>query len=529
MKLNSISFALVCLLFSRTNAVNAQNQQSLDADNQHITVFLDKAQIEAKVKANIKEGQNRLIIGNIAQSTIANSIQVGAKGDLIILGVKFRENHLANKKRNLLEDSLKNTKNELEVLEVLIKVADNERNMLMANANIKNEKEGLAPEELKEMMDFFRTKLTEIGTRQMQLVRQANDLKAKVEKYQSQLTEQGSSLSRPAGEIELLLSSKTNQTSEINLTYIATGAAWSPSYDIRAKNVRSNIDLAYKAQIFQNTGIDWKNVKLTLSTSNPSEGGDKPTLETSKLSIYEPLPEQKPSNRNLKFAAPMAMADAAMATQEITFAVETIQTTLAVNFDITIPYTVISGNNSTIVDIQSHSLPSIFNYYSVPKFDKDAFLVAKIVDWEKYNLLPGMANIYFEGLFVGNTQIGNADTKDTMQISLGRDKKIIAKKEEIKDYKSNKTIGSNIKEEFGYKISIRNTKSENVSLVLEEQIPVSQDSRIEVELEEAKGADFNKETGKLTWNLNLAASEEKELIIKYNVKYPKGKNIQGLN
>ncbi len=526
MKLNSISFVLSTLLIWGAYSTRAQNQQSIEAENQHITVFLDKAQVEAKVKANVKEGQNRLIIGNIAQTTLSNSIQIGIKGELTLLGVKFRENHLGNKKRNLLEDSLKNIKNELEVMDVLIKVADNERNMLMANSNIKNEKEGLSPEELKEMMDFFRTKLTEIGTRQMQLIRQANDLKEKIEKYQKQLTEQGSTLSRPAGEIELLISSKNAQVAEISLSYIATEAAWTPNYDIRAKNVRSNIDLAYKGQIYQNTGIDWKNVKLTLSTGNPSEGGDKPTLETNKLSIFEPSPEAK-TTRNLKYSA--VMAEAPAPENDMMPFVTSTQTTLAVNFDITIPYTVSSGTNPTTVDIQTHSLPSVFKYYSVPKFEKDAFLVAKIIDWEKYNLLPGSANIYFEGLFVGNTQIGNSDTKDTMQISLGRDKKIIAKKEEIRDYKSNKTIGSNIKEEFGYKILVRNTKNENISLVLEEQIPVSQDSRIEVELEEAKGAEFDKETGKLTWNLNLQTSEEKELILKYNVKYPKGKNIQGLN
>jgi hypothetical protein len=111
---------------------------------------------------------------------------------------------------------------------------------------------------------------------------------------------------------------------------------------------------------------------------------------------------------------------------------------------------------------------------------------------------------------------------------MGRDKKIISKRETIEEFKSRKNVGSNIRETFGYRITLRNTKNEPISIVMEDQVPISQDSRIEVELEDAIGADFNRETGKLTWKLTLQPLENKEVLLKYNVKYPKGKNIQGL-
>ncbi|HEY1056718.1 MAG TPA: DUF4139 domain-containing protein, partial [Emticicia sp.] len=157
-----------------------------------------------------------------------------------------------------------------------------------------------------------------------------------------------------------------------------------------------------------------------------------------------------------------------------------------------------------------------------------AFLTAIITNWEKYNLLPGSANIYFEGTFVGTSDIANSDTRDSLLISLGRDKKIITKRETVEAFKSRRNIGSNVRESFGYKIMLRNTKSEPIDIVIEDQVPISQDSRIEVETEELQGADYNKETGKLIWRLTLQPLDNKEILLKYNVKYPKGKNIQGL-
>lgn len=541
--------SLLTLFFSKTAILNStlglgalllgfhfpifsQGQVKVDAENQHITVFLNRAQIDARIKTTVQAGTSKMIIGNVATTADPNSIQIGGKGDVVIMGVKFKQNYLGNKNRSVLEDSLKMVKSELEVVDVLVKVADNERNMLMANSNIKNEKDGATPEDLKEMMDFFRTKLTEIGTRQMQLLRQSKDLQEKIKRFQQQLDSQGTNLNQPAGEIELTLQAKAYSSVELNLTYIANNAGWLPVYDIRAKDIKSNIDLAYRANVYQSTGIDWKNVKLTLSTANPAEGGTKPELFAQYLSVFEPVVMQSKNIRMMKSEnAPQAMAMDAVPLNEVASSasfVNTVQKTLAINFDISIPYSVPSGGIAELVDIQNHSLSSSYKYYSVPKFDKDAFLTAIITDWEKYNLLPGTANVYFEGTFVGTTDIANGEAKDSLFISMGRDKKIISKRETIEEFKSRKNMGSNIRESFGYRITLRNTKNEAISIVMEDQLPISQDSRIEVELEDAIGADFNRETGKLTWKLTLQPLENKEILFKYNVKYPKGKNIQGL-
>jgi uncharacterized protein (TIGR02231 family) len=533
------------LILFISNQLFAQNSLNVNADIQHVTVFLDKSQIDGVIKTNVGAGTTKIVVENVASTTDPNSIQVGGKGDITILGVKFSQNFLRKGKVNPIEDSLKLSKNEIETLSMLIKVAENERTMLMANANIKTEKDGISAEELKEMGDFFRTKLTEIGTRQLQLEKQLFAAREREKRLNQQLAEQAKR-NQSQGEIIISVQAKNPTSIELNLSYIANNAGWSPIYDLRTKDIRSAMSLAYRANVYQNTGIDWKNVKLTLSTSNPSQGGIKPELDTQFLTVYEPQPvfkrgrgdyagDNQPNSPQPVMAMSNEEKVAGFAKKEDdvwaaakNLAVGVSESTLSVNFDIQIPYSIPSSGNPELVDIQNHSLNADYRYSTVPKYDTDAFLVAVVKDFEKYNLLPGKANVYFEGTFVGETQIAGSGTTDSLMVSLGRDKKIITKREMVDNFKSRKSVGSNIKETFGYRISLRNTKSEAVTLSIEDQIPVSQDSRIEVELEDAKGAALKAEDGKLTWNITLQPLDTKEIIVKYNVKYPKGKTINNL-
>jgi uncharacterized protein (TIGR02231 family) len=167
-------------------------------------------------------------------------------------------------------------------------------------------------------------------------------------------------------------------------------------------------------------------------------------------------------------------------------------------------------------------------YSAAPKLDQDAFLLARATGWEEFNLLPGEANVFFEGTFVAKTFIDPNSTKDTLAISLGRDKRVVVKREKLKDYTSKKFIGSNKRETYAYEISVRNTKAEALKIIVEDQVPVSQNSQIEVTVADVGGAKYNKDTGKLIWELTLQPNETKKVVYKFEVKYPKDKIIPGL-
>ena len=182
----------------------------------------------------------------------------------------------------------------------------------------------------------------------------------------------------------------------------------------------------------------------------------------------------------------------------------------------------------TLVDIRKYDLNASYLYSVAPKLDMDAFLLAKGTGWEEFSLLPGEANIFFEGTFVGKTAINPNSIKDTLAISLGRDKRIVVKREKVKDFTTRKAIGSNIRETYSYELSVRNTKQEPIQIIVEDQVPVSQNSQIEVLVTDSGGAAYNKDTGKLQWIWTLQPNETKKAAFKFEVKYPKDKQISGL-
>jgi uncharacterized protein (TIGR02231 family) len=189
---------------------------------------------------------------------------------------------------------------------------------------------------------------------------------------------------------------------------------------------------------------------------------------------------------------------------------------------------VVSASKPTLVDIRSHELKADYIYSVAPKLDRDAFLMARATGWEEFSLLPGDANIFFEGTFVGKSYIDPNSIKDTLAISLGRDKRIVVKREKLKDFSSKKLIGTNQRASYAYEISIRNTKAEAIKIIIEDQIPVSQNNQIEVTVSDTGLAKYNANTGKLTWEMNLQPNETKKVVYKFEVKYPKDKIIAGL-
>ena len=196
-----------------------------------------------------------------------------------------------------------------------------------------------------------------------------------------------------------------------------------------------------------------------------------------------------------------------------------------VEFEIKTPYSVASGNKNLSVEVEHYDLPAQYEYYSVPKVDKDAFLLANIVDWEKYNLLEGEANIFFENTFVGKTILDVRYTSDTLNLSLGRDKNVMVSREKVKDYNKKQFFGNKKEDTRTWKIIVKNNKKQTINFVLLDQIPVSTMEEIEVSPDNLSGGILNKETGEVKWKFDLKPSDKKELELKYTVKYPKDKTL----
>ena len=204
---------------------------------------------------------------------------------------------------------------------------------------------------------------------------------------------------------------------------------------------------------------------------------------------------------------------------------EQVEKQTTVDFEIEVPYTINSDNKSYSVDMSTYSLPATYQYFCVPKVNKDVFLIASISDWEKYNLLEGEANIFFEHTYIGKSLLDVRYAKDTLKISLGRDKSITVNREKIKDFTSKKFFGSK-KEEFrNWNIIVKNNKNQKINMLLFDQVPVSTLEEIKIDITEKSGAKQNSLTGEIKWSFSIEPRDIKIFDLKYSIKYPKNRNL----
>ncbi len=326
----------------------------------------------------------------------------------------------------------------------------------------------------------------------------------------------------------------------MDINYITNSASWSPFYDLRAESIKEPINMMYKAQVVQNSGVDWKKVKLTLSSGNPNQNNQAPILSSwflrygnyydiSQISVQNKLQSRGYYAKEENEKADMEVAAApVMADSSISNFTSISENQLNVSFDIDIPYDIMSNGKAHSVALKEIKLTASYKYYAAPRVEKEAFLLAEINDYSKYNLLQGEANIIFEGMHVGKTVINPNQTADTLNLSMGRDKKISIKREKVVDKSGTKFLSSYKEQTFTYDITVRNNKKEEVNMLLKDQYPLSSDKEITVELIDDGKAKVNTETGIMTWELKLAPNETKKIRISYKVKYPKDKIIDNL-
>ena len=202
-----------------------------------------------------------------------------------------------------------------------------------------------------------------------------------------------------------------------------------------------------------------------------------------------------------------------------------VENQTTVEFEVDMRYTIKSNGENLTINLKSHEIETIYAYYAVPKLDKDAFLIARIINWDKFNLLEGEANLYFENAYVGRSILNANTLTDTLDISLGRDKNIIIGRKKMDTFSKRMTLASNKIESRGFNITVRNKKSQSIQLTIFDQIPVSAISTIEINATELSKGVLEEPTGIVTWTMELGPQKQTELKLAYEVKYPKREQL----
>ena len=201
---------------------------------------------------------------------------------------------------------------------------------------------------------------------------------------------------------------------------------------------------------------------------------------------------------------------------------------LNTNFEIDLPYDIESDGKLHSVTIKDQEISCILKNYAVPRIDKEAYLLAEVADWQNLDLLPGDANIIMDDTYIGKSVIDPNTTADTLNLTLGRDKRIAIKRSLVKELSSLKTSGGSSRQLFTYEILVNNNKLTDINLLLKDQFPLSTIKEVEVKLEDGSDAMINMETGVLTWKIDLKPGESRKVRFSYSVKYPKDKKIVNL-
>ncbi|MDL2302930.1 DUF4139 domain-containing protein [Dysgonomonas sp. OttesenSCG-928-D17] len=200
---------------------------------------------------------------------------------------------------------------------------------------------------------------------------------------------------------------------------------------------------------------------------------------------------------------------------------------LTMVYNIDMPYTIPGNGKEQTIDLQTRETTAEYKYYCAPKLDPETYLLAEISNWEQLNLLSGKANITYDGTYVGESFINARSIQDKLTLTLGTDKRVTVKREKMQDFSSTKFLGSDTKQAFAYRLTVRNGQNKPVKMVLKDQYPISTQKAIEVELlKETTAWTANKEDlGVITWEEEIKAGETKTYQINYTVKYPKGSNL----
>ena len=603
MKKNKI--LLLLLLTAALPGFAGEGGNAVPAILRSATIYRSGAELVHTAKTSLRQGNNELVIDDISNNIDVGSIRIGNTGNVTILSVEFSKEYLKPEKMSpltrKLQDSLDILQKELEKISMLIKADNDLLDLLVSNKKIGGEQNGLSVAELAKMMDYYRQKSLELRTELNTGKEKETRLNKGIDKLQAQIQEEEIKNTKTSGRILLQLLSPQAGEVEFTISYLTPTAYWNPSYDLRVDNINDPMRLLYKAKLVQTSGIDWKQVKLTLSTSVPSQGGNAPILKTWFLHFADAFTYRNEFDKSntlqgmtagvvaskqlddvvvvgygasrkrditaddgnrdplyvvngklvsteefakidrraikktetLKESSATALYGSRAANgvisvtlkEELGDYVSVNDNSMNVTFDIDLPYDVPSNGKEQNVVLKEYTVPSGYKYYAVPCLDKDAYLLGEVPDWEKLNLLPGEANIIFEGTYVGKSHIDPASTQDTLNLTLGRDKRVVVKREKVVDYSSVKFLGNNKRQVFTYEITVKNNKKEKIQLLLKDQYPISSTKDIEEELLDNGGSEVNKDTGVLTWKLQLAPGETKKFRISYSIKYPKDKTV----
>ena len=624
MKAKLITMAMALLLVVVAKAENKKVTPEL----KHVTVFTNGAQVERTSSMNLLAGEQVVTFTGLSPYTDVKSMQIKAHGKLTVLGVNYRTIHPDSLQRikqlRDAEQKVKQTDDKEREMRSQLEVVNAQLEMLKTNCSTGNRTAVTPLANIKELNTYYAQEMLELKKKAISIDQELVKLAEIREKQQKTADSIAHLKLETITEAELKLQVSQACKVDFTLTYYVKNAGWYPTYDLRSEGVGQPLQLSYKANMFQNTKEEWKNIPVTLSSANPNRSNIAPELRTYWLDYGRSAPrydneavaegvsgvvtdengepiigatvkvvgaslgtvtdtkgyysislprndtqlsfsyigyltqthhvkgstlnvrmkednttlndvvvigygtKRKMSSRKLaKLNAEEADEGEVLKSKKMQESdlveVKEQKAQFGYEFEIKQPLTMTSDGKTTTTEIARYQLPATYQYLGIPRADKDAFLVADATEWQQYSLLEGEASVYFENSFVGKTILDPTVVNDTLHFSLGRDNGIRIQRTMVSGRSTRRLLSTTQEQNLTWRITVKNSRKEAVSLTLRDQIPVSENSNITVTTEELSGGQLDKTTGIVEWQLQLQPNEQREFIVAYRVKYPKSR------
>ncbi|GAU98934.1 hypothetical protein RvY_10006 [Ramazzottius varieornatus] len=541
-----------------------------EAPISRVTVYRDRAEITRGLRFQVKTvGLQDVVLASVPTPVQLDSLRVDGKGSAQIVGVNVSDSWVEKSASGELKQKEKNQRELLEGLEERKADAENAESLHVKQLQFWDQcSDSLSKEifavkdgksspvtsdtytKLNEFLGVYLQEKSKIE-KELRIIRKSiTKLNEEIETAQRNLNEVTNASSRQTWSILVSLDVAAPGDMELTYSYIAHHSAWwSPKYDVRVAPESKKITLSYYGVITQNTGEDWVDVPLQLSTAVPSHGGTIPTLGTKQISFKEPPPPVQIQNPGFGYggAEPRMkrMTAATFSAQHDTMeyamapmamAVSRVQDSgVTTSFEIIRPATIPSDGSEHKVTVGIIDMESHMQYKSIPKREERAFLEAKAKNSSPYPILPGPASVFFGTNFVATVNLKTVSPQEDFTCSLGVDPAVRITYRPVRKF--NEQTGllqrSNVVT-YVQEVDIYNTREESIHIVLQEQVPRSTEDRLKVILiepaltrdqREAKGYLLNQDNN-LEAEMDIKGRTKHVWTIKYRLEYPSDKEIE---
>ena len=550
-KIIKIIIFLGLILFVGINIYAAEVE--VESEISEICVYTDSALINRVAHLELATGTYKTVFSNIVPEVDENSLRVSAEGSAIIklFGAQVKKEYLEevpSERIRQLEEEIQRLEDEIAVIQNLKIVLTEKKKFLNSITLFSNEQipqdlvTRMPPiSDLENILNFLDRGLKENYTQALDCELQIRDLENKVETLQNELSQISGVQEKIKRSIIVELEVLKEGTADLKVSYLVKGASWNPIYDARANFETSEVELVSYGVIKQITGEDWKEVDCSLSTAKPRVGGSMPYVAPWFLRPYQPeVAKDKMSVVSAPAYQTEAFKKEAGALEEkvegeIEFATAE-EKGIAVVYTLPAKIAVKSDNSEHKFPISSQILSAVFEYSSYPRVSPFAYLGSRVTNSKGLQLLAGRVNIFLEGDFVGFSSIGNIAPSEEFDLFLGIDENVKVKRECL-EKKVDETLIAGIpsrtkRTTYKYKLTVENYKSKKIKVKLYEAMPISEDERIKIKINEISlepgVKDWEDRKGIWLWELELEPQQKQEIFYTFIVEHPRDMIVEGL-